>query len=193
MKQKSHPHLGIHTLLYSQINSVSSPGKNSWHGDLKTPIRAQVLHLELDTEDIPSKNPGTNPIKMPTNFLHSRKASGGKCLNTQYSKMRSILRLLKEFSVTATTHACEEILTGDYKPENNDDCRELFNQKQYFMYSVFKKVLQSDMGKTIVRKYAPSLDAQSVWRDFESHMSTSSKGLNESQRLHAFISTTVYD
>ena len=39
------------------------------------------------------------------------------------------------------------------------------------MYSVFNKVLQSDMGKTIVRKYAPSLDAQSVWRDFESHMS----------------------
>ena len=28
------------------------------------------------------------------------------------------------------------------------------------------------MGKTIVRKYAPTLDAQSVWRDFETHMST---------------------
>ena len=61
------------------------------------------------------------------------------------------------------------------------------------MYSIFNKVLQSDMGKTIVRKYAPSLDAQSVWRDFESHMSTSSKGLNERHRLHAYVSTTVYD
>ena len=61
------------------------------------------------------------------------------------------------------------------------------------MYSVFNKVLQSDMGKTIVRKYAPSLDAQSVWRDFESHMSTSSKQLNERLRLHAYESTTVYD
>ena len=49
------------------------------------------------------------------------------------------------------------------------------------------------MGKTIVRKYAPSLDAQSVWRDYESHMSTSSKGLNERHRLHAYVSTTVYD
>ena len=81
--------------------------------------------------------------------------------------------------VTATTHGCEEILNGDYKPENNEDSRELFKQKQYFIYRVFNKVLQSDMGKTIVRKYAPSLDAQSVWRDFESRMSTSSKGLNE--------------
>ena len=58
------------------------------------------------------------------------------------------------------------------------------------MYSVFNKVLQSDMGKTIVRKYTPSLD---VWRDFEFHMSTSSKGLNEMCRLHAYVSTTTYD
>ena len=66
-------------------------------------------------------------------------------------------------------------------------------QKQYFMYSVFNKVLQSDMGKTIVRKYAPTLDAQSVWKDFETHMSTSSKGLKERHRIHAYVSTTVYD
>ena len=65
--------------------------------------------------------------------------------------------------VTATTHDCEEILKGDYKPENNVDSQELFKQNQYLMYSVFSKVLQSDMGKTIVRKYAPSLDAQSIW------------------------------
>ena len=61
------------------------------------------------------------------------------------------------------------------------------------MYGVFNKVLRSDMGKTIVRKYAPIFDAQSVWREFESHMSTSSKGLNERHRLHAYVSTTVYD
>ena len=60
------------------------------------------------------------------------------------------------------------------------------------MYSVFNIVLQSDMGKTIVRKYAPTLDAQSVWKDFETHMSTSSKGLKERYRIHAYVST-VYD
>ena len=30
-------------------------------------------------------------------------------------------------------------------------------------------------------------------REFESNMSTSSKGLNERCRLHAYVSTTVYD
>ena len=61
------------------------------------------------------------------------------------------------------------------------------------MCSVFNKVLQSDIGKTIVRKYAPILDAQSVWRDLETHMSTSSRGLNERHRLQTYVSTTVYD
>ena len=95
--------------------------------------------------------------------------------------------------VTATTHDCEEILDGNYKPENNNDSKELLKQKKYFMYSDFNKVLQSDMGQIIVKKYAPSLDAQSVRREFESHMSTSPKGLNEIYRLHAYVSTTVYD
>ena len=36
------------------------------------------------------------------------------------------------------------------------------------------------MGKIVVRNYAPILDAQSVWKEFETHMSISSKGLNKS-------------
>ena len=76
------------------------------------------------------------------------------------------------------------MLEGDNLPGYDDDRQELFKQKLYFMFSVFNKVLQSDMGKTIARKYVPTFDAQSVWRDFETHMSTSSKGLNERHRLH---------
>ena len=58
--------------------------------------------------------------------------------------------------VTATTHGCEQILEGDYVPGYDDNSLEFFKQKQYFMYSVFNKVLWSDIGKTIVRKYAPT-------------------------------------
>ena len=42
-----------------------------------------------------SKTPSMNPTRMPINFLHSRKVSREKCHNTQFSKMRSILKLLK--------------------------------------------------------------------------------------------------
>ena len=34
-------------------------------------------------------------------------------------------------------------------PVYDDDSQELFQQKQYFMYSVLNEVLQSDMGKTM--------------------------------------------
>ena len=78
----------------------------------------------------------------------------------------------------------------NYKPEKNNDSQEPFKQKTLrtvFSTKYFK------VGKTIVRKYAPTLDAQAVWKDFESHMPTSSKRLNERHRLHAYVSTTVYD
>ena len=88
--------------------------------------------------------------------------------------------------VIATTHGCEEILERDYMPGYDDDSQELFQQNQYFMYRVFYKVLQSDMGKTIVRKHAPTLDAQSVWKEFETLMSTSSKG-NSSGCCRGFL------
>ena len=99
----------------------------------------------------------------------------------------------RNFLVKATIHVCEEILERDYMPGYDDDSQELFQQNQYFIYSVFNKVLQSDMGKTIVRKYSLALDAQSIWKEFKTHMSTSSKGHNERHRLHAYVSTTVYD
>ena len=50
--------------------------------------------------------------------------------------------LKRTFMVTATTHGCEEIREGGYMPGYDDDSQEVFQQKQYFMYSVFNKVLQ---------------------------------------------------
>ena len=162
-RKKSHPSLAIHTPFGSHINSVTSPGKNSLHGDLIAPTRIQTLDLELHTEDIPSKIPGKNPTRMPTNifaFMKNIKREVSQYTMLKDEKYSEGFK--RNLLVTATTQGCEEILTGDYKPENNEDSMELFKQKQYFMYSVFNKVLQSDMGKTTVRKYTPSLDAQSV-------------------------------
>ena len=64
--------------------------------------------------------------------------------------------------VTATTHSCHKVLDPYYMPGHDADSQDLLQQKQYFMYSAFNKALQSDMGKLIVRKHAPTLDAHSV-------------------------------
>ena len=64
--------------------------------------------------------------------------------------------------MTTTTHSCEEVSNAHDMPGKDSDRQELLQQKQYFMYSVPNIVLQSDMGKTMVRRHAPTLDAQSV-------------------------------
>ena len=61
------------------------------------------------------------------------------------------------------------------------------------MFSVFDKNLLTDMGKTIVRKYVHTTDAQSVWKDFQDHMKSSSKGASEKRRLTQYVTNTTLD
>ena len=62
--------------------------------------------------------------------------------------------------VTAKSHECEDVLDPEYTPPNSE--KELFEAKQVIMFSVLDKHLLTDMGKTIVRKYVHTTDAQSV-------------------------------
>ena len=95
--------------------------------------------------------------------------------------------------VTARAHDCEEILQPTFRPRSDADSLELFRLKNDFMYSVFNKCLLSDMGKTIVRKHLDNLNAQRVWEEFATHMTTSSKGKAEKRRLYTYVTTTVLD
>ena len=105
-----------------------------------TPIREHVPYFTMDTEDMPSKAPGMNPNRMPINILYSRKVSRGKCHNTQFSRMRNILEVFeRNLPVTATTPDCEEILDGNYKPENNTDSKELFKKKKKLHVQCFQQ------------------------------------------------------
>ena len=54
------------------------------------------------------------------------------------------------------------------------------------MFIVFNANLQTDMGKTIVRRHLANIDAQSVWKELSEHMRTSSK---RSQ----YVTNTVLD
>ena len=49
------------------------------------------------------------------------------------------------------------------------------------------------MDKTIVRKYVHTIDAQSVWKDFQEHMKSSSKGAAEKRRLTQYVTNAVLD
>ena len=71
--------------------------------------------------------------------------------------------------------------------------KELFEGKQILMFSVLDKHLLTDLGKTIVRKYVHTTDAQSVWKDFQEHMKSSSNRASEKRRLTQYVTNTILD
>ena len=64
--------------------------------------------------------------------------------------------------IVAKTHECSDVLEPTYTPGSEPEEQELFEAKQTFMFSVFNTNLQTDMGKTIVRRHLASTDAQAA-------------------------------
>ena len=95
--------------------------------------------------------------------------------------------------IVAKTHECSEVLDPNYTPGSEPEEKELFEAKQTFMFSVFNANLQTDMGKTIVRRHLAYNDAQAVWKELSEHMRTSSKGASEKRRLTQYFTNTVLD
>ena len=92
--------------------------------------------------------------------------------------------------VVAKSHKYNEVLDATYNPGSEPEEKELFEAKQTFMFSVFNANLQTDMGKTIVRRHLANTDAQSVWKEL---IMTSSKGAPEKRRLTQYVTNTVLD
>ena len=81
--------------------------------------------------------------------------------------------------IVAKSHEYNEVLDPTYTPGSEPEQKDLFEANQTFMFSVFYANLQTDMGKTIVRRHLTTTDAQSVWNELSEHMRTSSKGASE--------------
>ena len=95
--------------------------------------------------------------------------------------------------IVAKTHECSEVLDTNYTPGSEPEAQELFETKQTFMFSVFNANLQTDMGKTTVRRHLAHTDAQAAWKELSDHMRTSSKGASEKRRLTQYVTNTVLD
>ena len=61
------------------------------------------------------------------------------------------------------------------------------------MYKVFNETLQTDIGRTKVRKYLRTTGAQPVWKEYSDYMATSSKGASEKRKLTHYVTSTVLD
>ena len=99
----------------------------------------------------------------------------------------------RDLFITAKSHDVAEILDPTYTPGPSPEEQELFEAKQIFMYKVFNETLLTDMGRTKVRKYLKTTDAQAVWKEYSEYMTTSSKGASEKRKLTHYLTNTVLD
>ena len=60
--------------------------------------------------------------------------------------------------IVAKYHECNEVLDPTYNSGSEPEQQELFEAKQTFMFSVFNANLQTDMGKTTVRRHLTNTD-----------------------------------
>ena len=95
--------------------------------------------------------------------------------------------------IVAKSHKSNEVLDPTYTPGSEPEQKELFEAKWTFIFSVLNANLQTDMGKTIVRRHLTTTDAQSIWRELSEPMRTSSKGASEKRRLTQYVTNTVLD
>jgi hypothetical protein len=69
---------------------------------------------------------------------------------------------------------------------------ELFVEKQKFFYALFDKVLLTDKGKSLVRQYASTFDAQKVFRDLTVYANTSTMAAPEAADLLTYIMSSKF-
>ena len=125
----------------------------------------------------------------PSRKASIREASAYSVLNDE----RFFYKFLRDLLITAKSHDVSEILDPSYSPGHSPEERELFEAKQGFMNKVFNETIKADMGRTTVRKYLRSTDAQAVWKEYSDYMTTSSKGASEKRKLTHYVTNTVLD
>ena len=93
-------------------------------------------------------------------------------------------------SVIAQAHAQDvaEVLDKTYSPTFVDETA-LFEEKQKFMYAVFKCTLQTDQGKAFVHKHEGDFDAQMIYQKLVEYSIKSTKASLDSSKTLAYITT----
>ena len=88
----------------------------------------------------------------------------------------------------ARSHDVEDVFNESYVPSTIEDAV-LFAAKQKFVYAVFDKALQTDIGKQAVRDNFDNGDAQKVYATVKKHYNESVKATLDSTKLMKYITT----
>ena len=81
-----------------------------------------------------------------------------------------------------------EVLDSTYTPITVEE-RELFTEKQKYMYAVFVKTLLTDQGKAYVHEHEKDFDAQAVFKKMSTFALNSTKASLDSSHILSYITS----
>ena len=160
--------------------------KQNSHMSPATPCH--IPHLRAPTSPVPVRSP-----------MYLELASFKKSIKREVSAYSTLKdercfdKFQRDLFITAKSHDVSEILDSTFTPGPSPEELELFEAKQIFMYKVFNETLLTDMGRTKVRKYLKTTNAQAVWKEYSEYMTTSSKGASEKRKITQYLTNTVLD
>ena len=88
----------------------------------------------------------------------------------------------------ARTQDVTNILNPNYNPLTPED-KQLFNEKQKFVYAVFEQKLVTDKGKSLVRLHESTYDAQAVYDELVAHYTKSTKASLDLTQLMQYLTS----
>ena len=124
-------------------------------------------HFRSPTSPVPMRSPMYLELAL---FKRNtkREASAYSILKDE----RYFDKFQRDLFKTSKSHDVAEILDPTYTPGASPEEQELFEAKQILMYKVFNETLLTDMGRTKVRKYLKTTDAQAVRKEYSEYMKT---------------------
>jgi hypothetical protein len=95
------------------------------------------------------------------------------------------------FVSTAYTHHTQLVLDENYKPKTETE-KEVFQEMQFFMYSVFEEKLKSDKGKSLVQEYEDTRNAQALYTALKRHAKQSTAAHISGDTLLKYITSARF-
>ena len=156
---------------YDMRSALIDDKKEKQNSHMSPATPSHMSHLRSPTSPLPGRSP-----------MHLELASFKKRIKREASAYSTLKderyfdKFQRDLFITAKSHDVSEILDPTFTPGPSPEEQELFEAKHVFMYKVFNETLLTDMGRTKVRKYLKTTDAQAVWKEYSEYMTTSSKG-----------------
>jgi hypothetical protein len=94
----------------------------------------------------------------------------------------------RSFMNQARAQDVSEVLDAKYKATTTAE-KELFHEKQKYVYAVLEAKVLTDRGKSIVREHEADFDAQKVYEKLVDHHLRSTKAMIESSTLLSYITS----